>query len=88
MSGASGSLSAIARGIRAYSVGGAVATATVITATAGISDIVTTSQVIGGDGFIGSIGQVTGTANATSGTAKFVIYYTPLSLGAYVTSVY
>ena len=88
MSGASGSLSGVARGIRAYSVGGAVATATVITATAGITDIEAAPQIIGGAGFIGTIGQLTGTANTTSGAGKFVIYYTPLSEGAYVEASY
>ncbi len=88
MTGASGSLSGVAAGIRAMSVGGAVATAAVITATAGISDIAAADQIIGGAGFEGTIGQLTGTANVTSGAGKFVIYYTPLSDGAYVEAAY
>jgi hypothetical protein len=88
MSGASGTLATVAQGIRAYSVGGAVATATVITATAGISDIAMEPQIIGGHEFVGTIGQLTAGANATSGAGKFVIYYTPLSDGAYVESLY
>jgi len=88
MTGASGSLSGVAAGIRVMSVGGAVATAAVITATAGISDIACADQIIGGTGFVGTIGQLTGTANATSGAGKFVIYYTPLSPGAYVEAAY
>jgi len=88
MTGASASLSGAAQGIRVMSLGGAIATAPVITGSAGISDIAPADQIIGGADFVGTIGQVTGTANATSGTSKFVLYYTPLSDGAYVESVY
>lgn len=88
MCAASGSLSGVAAGIKVKSVGGAVATAAVITATAGISDIEPAAQDIGGAGFVGTIGQLTGAANATSGAGKFVIYYTPLSEGAYVEAAY
>lgn len=87
-----GSLTGLAQGLRIVWVGGAVATACAITATAGISDLICVSpQIIGThDGTtagVGTIGQLTSVANQTSGTHQAHIYYIPMSDGAYVTAV-
>jgi hypothetical protein len=86
MCAVSGSVAAMVRGSRAVWVGGAVATATVLTvATGGFSDVVNTNPaILGGEGFIGTVGMLTTTADSTGGTAKAVLCYSPLSDGAYV----
>lgn len=88
---ASASIAQLAVGERIYWVGGAVATAAVLTATPGISDINVTPQVIGGvatagTNFVGSIGILSAAANQTSGSIRYSIFYTPMSDGAYVTA--
>lgn len=78
------SIAALAQGQRVLNVGGAVATAHVITASAGISDVTNTSpQIIGTKDGEGTIGILTTTANAVSGTHQHVLQYIPLSDGAY-----
>ena len=84
---ASGSCAQLAVGERIMWVGGAVATAAVLTATPGISDINPAPQVVGTNGGTGTIGILTAGANATSGVVKFSIFYTPMSDGAYVTAI-
>lgn len=81
----SASIAALAQGARCVNVGGAVATAHVITASAGISDVTNLSpQIIGTKDGAGTIGILTTTADAVSGTHQHVIQYIPLSDGAYV----
>jgi len=86
------SIAQLAVGERIYWLGGAVATAAVITATPGISDINATPQVIGGvatagTNFVGTIGILSSDANQASGSIRYTIFYTPMSDGAYVTAV-
>lgn len=84
---ASASISGLAQGLRVVWVGGAVATAAVITATAGISDVICTSpHIIGTREGVGTIGFVTAGADQASGTSRFAILYTPLDAGSYVTA--
>lgn len=83
---ASASCAQLAVGERIMWVGGAVATAAVLTATPGISDINPNPQIVGTVGGTSVIGLLTAGANATSGNVKFSIYYTPMSDGAYVTA--
>jgi hypothetical protein len=88
LSGASASVSGLAAGRRIVWIGGVVATATVITADEGISDVICVNpQIIGGHGFIGTIGMHTGTATVASGAVKGSLNYVPLSDGAYVQSL-
>ena len=63
MSAASGSLAQLAVGERIMWVGGAVATAVVLTATPGISDINAAPQIVGTDGGTGTIGILTADAD-------------------------
>lgn len=85
LSSASGSVSGLAAGRRIVWVGGAVATATVLTADEGISDVICVSpHILGGEGFIGTLGIHTGTATLASGACKAFVHYVPLSAGAYV----
>jgi len=86
MCAVSASIASIVRGGRVVWVGGAVATAAVITvATGGFSDVVNTNPaILGGEGFVGVIGMLTATAGAASGTGKVVACYAPLSDGAYL----
>lgn len=86
ISAASASLAQLAVGERIWWVGGAVATAVVLTATAGISDINVTPQVVGTIGGTATIGILTAAADCSSGAATFSIFYTPMSDGAYVTA--
>ena len=85
LSGASASLASLAVGERIAWIGGAVATATVITATPGITDVARIPQIVGVDSGVGTIGILTATASITgAATVKFSIFYTPMSDGAYV----
>lgn len=84
MGAVSASIAALAQGQRVCWVGGAVATAHVITATAGISDVTCVNpHIIGTEGGVGSIGFLTTTADAVSGTHQHNLHYVPLSVGAY-----
>jgi hypothetical protein len=88
MCAASGALTSLAQGLRCVWVGGAVATAAVITATAGISDVISVApQLIGTRAGVGTIGQLTAAANQTSGTCRFGIMYTPVDEGSYVEAI-
>ncbi len=92
MTGNSASLANLAQGLRCVFVGGAVATAPVITATAGISDVINvTPHIIGTDDGstqgVGTIGKVdSGAVNAT-GACQYHLHYIPMSDGAYCTNV-
>jgi hypothetical protein len=84
----SASIAALVRGSRIVCLGGAVATAAGITvATGGCSDLATTPVILGGVGFVGTVGILTTTADAVSGTAQASLFYFPMSDGAYVTAV-
>lgn len=73
-----------AQGARVVFVGGAVATAAVITDSAGLSDVTcVTPHIIGGHGFVGSIGILASDASQASGTFRVVLHYLPYSDGAY-----
>lgn len=87
LSAASASLSQLAVGERIAWIGGAVATATVITATPGITDVARGTQIVGVSAGVGTIGINTATASITGlATVTFSIFYTPMSDGAYVTA--
>lgn len=82
------SLAQLAIGERMSWIGGAVATAAVITATPGITDVARIPQIVGVNAGIGTIGINTATASITGlAVVKFSIFYTPMSDGAYVTKV-
>ncbi len=79
----------LAVGERISLVGGAVATAAILTATPGITDINITPQVIGGVtgagvNYVGTIGILDTVAAVTSGGFRCSVYYTPMSDGAYI----
>lgn len=83
---ASGAITSAVRGLRVTWVGGAVATAAVITvATGGCSDVVNTNPaILGGLNFVGTLGVLTAGANSSAGTSMVVATYVPLSDGAYM----
>ena len=88
LSAASASLAQLAIGERIAWIGGAVATATVLTATPGITDVARTPQIVGVESGVATLGINTATASITGlATVKFSIFYTPMSDGAYVTSI-
>ena len=84
---ASADVSALAQGLRVMFVGGVVGTAAVITATAGVSDVICEApHIVGvraGTGYIGY--ENTGTA-MTSGTMQVTVCYTPMEDGAYLSA--
>jgi hypothetical protein len=78
------SIASAAQGVRVWWLGGAVATAAVITDSAGLSDINVTPQIVGGKDFVGSIGILASDASLASGTFMGVVHYVPMSDGAYI----
>ena len=92
MSANSGALNAFPQGNRAVWVGGAVATAVVITGLEGISDVISVAPQIIGTATIagvmgaGTIGVLTQGGPQTSGTCQFSIYYAPMEDGSYVST--
>jgi len=85
----SASVANLAVGERISSVGGAVATAAILTATPGITDINVTPQVIGGVtgagvNYVGTIGILSTTAAVLTGGFRASVYYTQMSEGAYI----
>ena len=87
ISDACASVATLAEGLRVVWVGGAVATAAVITASAGISDVICVNPIIlGTQSGEGTIGMLTATAGLASGTAQAFMNYVPLERGAYVTA--
>lgn len=87
MSTVTGSISGKVAGTRIVLVGTTVATAAIVDAGPGITAN-TNPMIIGLSGGIGTIGILTTTANQTSGSTKFSIFYVPLSDGAYVTAAH
>lgn len=87
-----GSMTGFAQGLRHVFIGGAVASLAVLTATAGISDVINVNpHIIGTDDGttqgVGTIGQLTSTASQLSGTHQCHLHYIPMSDGAYCTNV-
>ncbi len=83
LSGVSAAVTALARGLRVVFVGGAVATAAVITATAGVSDVICEApHIVGVRGGYGYIGYENTGAAVTSGTMQVTVCYTPMDLGS------
>lgn len=77
---------------RIFWVGGVVATAAVITATPGISDVNVTPHVVGsvttaGANAVGTLGILASDASQASGSVRASIFYTPMSDGAYVSAI-
>jgi len=77
----------LAVGERIAWIGGAVATAAVLTATPGITDVARIPQIVGTDGGVATIGILATTASLTSGNFKTSIFYSPMSDGAYVSAI-
>jgi hypothetical protein len=86
MGGASASVSALAQGTRFTLQGDAVATAVVLTASAGISMDPLSMMVIGTKGGTGHIEMVTAAADLHSGTFIVSCCYVPYDEGSYVTA--
>ncbi|MGR9116957.1 MAG: hypothetical protein ACU85E_14430 [Gammaproteobacteria bacterium] len=87
MGAACAAITSLGQGGRIVHVGGAVATAAVITDSPGLSDVTcVTPHIVGGHGFVGTIGIVAGTADQASGTFRAIAHYVPYSAGAYVTA--
>ncbi len=81
-------ITSLGQGGRVVWKGGAVATAAVITDSPGLSDVLPTSgHLVGGVGFIGSIGILASDASQASGTFKATVLYTPRTEGAYVAAL-
>lgn len=73
-----------AQGLRVVFVGGIVATAAIVTDTAGLTDVTcVTPHIVGGHGFVGTIGMLTAAASQTQGTFRVILHYLPYSDGAY-----
>jgi len=88
MTGASAGLALLAQGLKVKYLGGAVATAASINVgEACISPHIIGTATIAGVQGVGTIGQLTGVGDQTSGTCQFVIYYVPMEDGSYVTSI-
>jgi hypothetical protein len=89
LSDASASVTGLARGLRVVYLGGAVASIPVITATAGISDVICENpQIVGIKGGYGTIGYENTGAAVGTGTMQAVICYAPMSEGSYITAAW
>lgn len=78
------STSGAAQGLRVVWIGGAVASVAVITDSAGLSDVTNVNpQIVGGHGFVGTIGILSSDAAHDAGTFRGVLHYIPYSDGAY-----
>ena len=87
LNGASGAVNNLARGLRVVFVGGAVATVAVITATAGISDVICEGgHVVGAKGGNGLLGYENTGAAVITGTMQVTICYTPMDEGSKITA--
>jgi len=92
MTGVSAVLNVLPQGNRCVFVGGAIATAPVITGLEGISDVICVNPHIVGSATIagvmgtGTIGILTAGGAQTSGTCKFVIHYASMEDGSYVST--
>ena len=87
LSGASAVVTSLARGLRVVYIGGAVASLPVLTATAGISDVICEApQIVGIKGGYGTIGYQNSGAAVTSGTMQVTICYVPMDEGSHITT--
>ena len=87
LSAACGAVNLLAQGLRVMFVGGVVATAAVITATAGISDVICESpHIVGVKGGYGYVGYENSGAAVLTGTMQVTICYVPMEEGAYMTA--
>ncbi len=77
-------ITSLGQGGRVVFVGGAVATAAVITDSPGLSDVTcVTPHIVGGHEFVGTIGVQSSDASQASGTFRVILHYLPYSDGAY-----
>ena len=84
---ACGAVTSLARGLRVMFVGGVVGTAAVITATAGVSDVICEApHIVGVRGGYGYIGYENTGAAVTSGTMQVSVCYAPMEDGAHMTA--
>ena len=84
MGAASAAITSLGQGQRVVHVGGAVATAAVLTDSAGLSDVTcVTPHIVGGHEFAGTIGILAAAASQASGTFRGILHYLPYSDGAY-----
>ena len=84
MGAACASISGLGQGQRIVHVGGAVATAAVLTDSAGLSDVTcTTPHIVGGHGFVGTIGIAAAAADQASGTFRALMHYLPYGDASY-----
>jgi len=84
----SGSLSGAVRGTRCTCIGVTVATACIVDPEAAVTDsIMIEKMILGSKGSVGQIGINTATATVLTGTVRFVLFYVPMSDGAYATNV-
>jgi hypothetical protein len=82
------SVSGLAVGRRIVWGGGVLATANTITTSAGISDFAAVAPIVlGGFGFVGTIGSLCSDATCTTGALKASLFYVPASDGAYVEAI-
>lgn len=85
MGAACAAITSLGRGGRIVHVGGAVATAAVITDSPGLSDVTCANRhIVGGHDFVGTIGILAAFADQASGTFRAVLNYLPYSDGAYI----
>ena len=83
-----GSMTGMKRGARHTCVGTTVATACLIdTQTAITPAIMKEKMILGLKGGVGTIGMDTATASLLSGTIRVVLFYIPMSDGAYATNI-
>jgi hypothetical protein len=80
-------ITSLGQGGRIVHVGGAVATAAVITDSPGLSDVTcVTPHMVGGKDFVGSIGILATDASQASGTFRAILHYSPYSDDAEVSA--
>lgn len=83
----SASLTGLKIGERISWIGGAVASAVVITGPPAVTDVERIPQIVGVNAGVGTIGINTATASITGAAiVTFSLFYTPMSTGAYVTA--
>ena len=84
---ASGVVTSLAQGLRVVFVGGVVGTAAVITATAGVSDVICEApHIVGVRAGTAYVGYENTGAAVTSGTMQVTICYTPMEDGAHMSA--
>jgi hypothetical protein len=86
LSAACTTMSAFAAGRRVTWIGAAASNAAVVTTAAGLSTTTVSviPQILGGIGFVGTLGILTAGANQTSGTSRVVVMYVPAADNSYM----